>query len=251
MSAYFAEFLGTLILILFGNGVVANVLLKKTKGNNSGWIVISWGWGIGVAIAVYAVGRISGAHINPAVTVSLASIGHFGWDQVTGYIIAQLLGAFAGSILVWLVYLAHYQEDNDPEMIRATFCTSPAVRKPGLNFLTEFIATAVLVFGILAIAANASPDKHEGPIDLQIVFSSWINPLLVGLLVFAVGLSLGGPTGYAVNPARDLATRIAHALLPIRGKGHSDWAYSWIPVVAPFLGGLTGALIFYYCGMTS
>lgn len=251
MSPYLAEFIGTLILILFGNGVVANVLLKKTKGNDSGWIVISWGWGMGVAIAVYAVGHISGAHINPAVTVSLATIGHFGWDQVAGYIIAQMLGAIAGSTLVWLVYLAHYREDNDPELIRATFCTSPAIRKPALNFLTEFIATAMLIFGILAIAENAAPGKHEDLINLESAFSSWFNPLLVGLLVFAIGLSLGGPTGYAINPARDLGPRIAHALLPIPGKGGNDWSYSWIPVVAPLLGGTAGAVIFHYSGITT
>jgi glycerol uptake facilitator protein len=231
MSPYLAEFVGTAILILLGNGVVANVVLARSKGNGGGWIVITAGWGMAVAVAVYAVGRYSGAHINPAVTVGLATIGSIKWSLVPGYIVAQILGAFAGAILVWLSYLPHWPVTEDGEGMMACFCTSPAVRIPWQNAITEFIGTVMLVVGVLAISSS-HPSAPQ------------IDPLLVGLLVFAIGLSLGGPTGYAINPARDLGPRIAHQLLPLPGKVSSDWDYAWVPVVAPLVGGVVGALLY-------
>lgn len=249
MTPYLAEFIGTLILILLGDGVVANVLLKRSKGESSGWIVIATGWGLAVAMAVYAVGRISGAHINPAVTLGLASIGAFPWEHVAGYMIAQLLGAMAGAVLVYLAYLPHWKITESADLKRAVFCTAPAVRKPVSNFVCEFIGTAMLLFGVLAITSNAQHIDKIGDLDLSAIFSTGIAPFLVGCLVFSIGLSLGGPTGYAINPARDLGPRIVHALLPIRAKQGSDWGYSWIPVLAPLCGGVAGAMAFLFLGM--
>jgi glycerol uptake facilitator protein len=248
MNAYLAEAVGTLILILLGDGVVANVLLSRTKGHNSGWIVITIGWGVAVAIAVYAVGRISGAHLNPAVTFGLAAIGAFPWRDVPGYVLAQMVGAFFGAALVWLSYLPHWRLTDDTGVKLAVFCTGPAVRSPGANVVTEIIGTAMLMFGVLAIGANAEGWAQAGEVDLSQVFSRALQPLLVGILVLGVGLSLGGSTGYAINPARDLGPRIAHALLPIPGKGSSDWSYSWIPVVAPLAGGIVGAALYSLMG---
>jgi glycerol uptake facilitator protein len=248
MNAYLAEAVGTLILILLGDGVVANVLLSRTKGHNSGWIVITIGWGVAVAIAVYAVGRISGAHLNPAVTFGLAAIGAFPWRDVPGYVLAQMVGAFFGAALVWLSYLPHWRLTDDTGLKLAVFCTGPAVRSPGANVVTEIIGTAMLMFGVLAIGANAEGWAQAGEVDLSQVFSRALQPLLVGILVLGVGLSLGGSTGYAINPARDLGPRIAHALLPIPGKGSSDWSYSWIPVVAPLAGGIVGAALYSLIG---
>jgi glycerol uptake facilitator protein len=248
MQTLLAEALGTMILVLLGDGVVANVVLERTKGQNSGWIVITTGWGVAVAIAVYAVGRISGAHLNPAVTIALATIGSFPWAQVPGYIAAQLVGAFAGAVLVWLVYLPHWNETGDAGAKLGVFCTGPAIRHTVGNVLGEVIGTAVLLFGILAIAANAQTLSKPGDVDLSFVFSRGLQPLLVGVLVLGIGLSLGGPTGYAINPARDLGPRLAHALLPIPGKGPSDLAYSWIPVVAPIIGGVVGAGLYVLVG---
>ncbi len=243
MHPYLAEIIGTALLILLGNGVVATVVLKQSKGQNGGWIVITVGWGLAVAFAVYAVGQVSGAHINPAVTLALASIGAFPWDQVLGYVLAQILGAAIGATLVYLAYLAHWEATDDPGGKRACFCTEPAIRKFGPAFITEFIGAAVLLFGVLVIGQIAagidSPDAAW-----TAAVSSYFGPLLVGLLVLSIGLSLGGPTGYAINPARDLGPRIAHALLPIAGKGPSDWAYAWVPIVAPVLGGIAGAQLF-------
>lgn len=248
MNPYVAEAVGTMILIVLGNGVVANVLLARSKGENSGWIVITVGWGAAVAIAVYAVGRISGAHLNPAVTIGLASIGGFPWRDVTGYIAAQIVGAFLGAVLVWLAYLPHWRLTQDPAAKLAVFSTAPAVRNTGANFVTEVIATALLLFGVLAIGANAEGWAQAGEVDLSQVFSRALQPLLVGILVLGIGLSLGGPTGYAINPARDLGPRIAHAILPIPGKGPSDWSYAWIPVVAPIVGGTVGAALYTFVG---
>ncbi len=245
---YVAEFIGTALLILLGDGVVANVVLNKSKGQNSGWIVITAGWGFAVALAIYAVGRVSGAHLNPAVTVSLASIGAFPWTGVPGYILAQILGALVGSTLVWLAYLPHFSATEDPDSKLAVFCTAPAIRSTPSNFVCELIGTATLVFGVLAIAANAQGLVEASAVDLSSVFSLGLQPLLVGILVFGIGLSLGGPTGYAINPARDLGPRIAHALLPIAGKRDSDWSYSWIPIAAPLVGGVLGALLFSFLG---
>jgi glycerol uptake facilitator protein len=247
MQAYIAEFVGTMILILLGDGVVAGVLLRRSKAENAGWIVITTGWALAVALAVYAVGRVSGAHINPAVTLGLAATGSFDdvftAADVIPYIVAQLLGAIVGAVLVYLHYLPHWRETEDPTLKLGVFATGPAIRNTAGNFISEFIGTALLVFGILAIGA-ALGEGPMGEANLSAAFSTALAPLLVGLLVFSIGLSLGGPTGYAINPARDLGPRIAHAILPIPGKGGSDWGYAWIPVVAPIVGGVVGALLF-------
>jgi glycerol uptake facilitator protein len=248
MQTLLAEAIGTMLLVLLGDGVVANVVLNRTKGQNGGWIVITVGWGVAVAMAVYAVGRISGAHLNPAVTIGLAVIGSFSWNQVPGYIVAQMIGAFAGAVLVWMAYLPHWKVTTDPGSKLAVFATGPALRNTSGNFVAEVIGTAVLVFGVLAIAANAQTVSRPGDVDLSFVFSRGLQPLLVGVLVLGIGLSLGGPTGYAINPARDLGPRLAHAVLPIPAKGSSDWGYSWIPVVAPIVGGIFGAGAYFFIG---
>jgi glycerol uptake facilitator protein len=232
MQPFTAEVLGTMLLVLLGDGVVAGVLLNKSKAQNAGWMVITTGWALGVAMAVYAVGRISGAHINPAVTIGLAVAGKFPWAEVPGYIAAQFIGAFLGAVLVWLAYLPHWAETEDKSSKLAVFSTIPAIRRYPANLVTEIVGTFVLVLGVLAITANAAP------------IQSGLTPLLIGFLVWAIGLSLGAPTGYAINPARDLAPRIAHALLPIAGKGGSDWSYSWVPVVGPAVGGVVGAVVY-------
>ncbi len=248
MNVYLAEAIGTMIMLILGDGVVANVLLHKSKGQGSGWLVITTAWGLAVMIAIFCVGRISGAHLNPAVTVALASIGSFPWRQVPGYILAQIVGAFLGAVVVWLLYLPHFRETEDQDLKLGVFCTAPAIRHPFFNFLSEVIGTAILLFGILAIAANAQKLTTPTGIDLSLVFSQGIQPILVGFLVWGIGLSLGGPTGYAINPARDLGPRLAHALLPIVGKGKSDWGYAWIPIIAPLIGGLIGAGAFALIG---
>ena len=248
MDTYIAEAIGTMILILLGDGVVANVLLTRSKGQNSGWIVITVGWGVAVALAIFAVGRISGAHLNPAVTVALATIGSFPWADVPGYIVAQLVGAFTGAVLVWVTYLPHWKLTEDPALKLGVFSTGPAVHHTASNLLTEAIGTAMLLFGVLAIGANAQGWAQAGEVDLSQVFSRALQPLLVGILVLGIGLSLGGPTGYAINPARDLGPRLAHALLPIAGKGPSDWYYSWIPIVGPLIGGVAGAALYTFVG---
>jgi glycerol uptake facilitator protein len=229
---FVSELVGTAILILLGNGVVAGVLLARSKAQNAGWIVITFGWGMAVAIAVYAAGGFSGAHINPAVTLGLAATGDFPWGDVPTYIAGQFAGAIIGATLVWLAYLPHWAETEDPGLKLACYSTGPAIRKPVFNAVTEVIGTAMLLIGVLAIGLD------EG------AAGSGVGPLLVGLLVLSIGLSLGGPTGYAINPARDLGPRIAHAFLPIAGKGDSDWSYALIPVVAPIVGGILGSVIF-------
>src|SRR5215213_8078944 len=230
MEAYIAEFIGTMILIILGDGVVAGVLLRNSKAENSGWIVITFGWAMAVAVAVYCVGQFSGANINPAVTIAFAVTGQLPLADVIPYIIAQFLGAFVGGVIVWLAYLAHWGETEDAGLKLGVFCTAPAIYKTPANVITEIIGTFILVFGVFGIFAN---DLAPG-----------LAPLLVGLLVLGIGLSLGGPTGYAINPARDLGPRIAHAVLPIAGKGGSDWGYAWIPVVGPIIGGILGALAY-------
>lgn len=232
MSPYLGEFVGTALLVLFGDGVVAGVVLNKSKAQNGGWIVITTGWGLAVAIAVYTVGTISGAHINPAVTIGLAVAGKFAWAQAGGYIAAQILGAITGAVLVWLAYLAHWEATPEPESKLGIFCTIPAIRRPPLNFLTEVIGTFALMFGVMALSAY-KPSAQSG-----------LTPLLVGILVWGIGLSLGGPTGYAINPARDFGPRLAHAILPIAGKAGSDWAYSWVPIAGPIVGGILGAITY-------
>ncbi len=237
MSANLAELLGTMILVLLGDGVVANVVLKQTKGNNAGWIVITAGWGFAVAVAVYCVAAISGGHLNPAVTIGLATIGKFEWALVPGYIAAQMVGAFLGGILVWLAYLPHWPVTESKGDKLAVFSTGPAIRHTAGNLICEAIGTAMLVLGVLAILSPANLVPNSG-------FDKGLAPALVGLLVGAIGLSLGGPTGYAINPARDLGPRLAHFVLPIPGKGNSDWGYAWIPVVGPIIGGIAGALLY-------
>jgi len=232
LNAYLAEIIGTAILILLGNGVVANTALKKTYAENSGWMVVTAGWGLAVFVAVFTVGPISGAHINPAVTIGLAAAGLFPWAEVTGYIAAQLTGGIIGATLVWLYFRDHYEATKDAAAIKATFCTSPAIRRPLSNLFSEIVGTFILVFGVLHIA---TPEVGLGALDA----------LPVGLLVFVIGLSLGGTTGYAINPARDLGPRIVHLLLPISNKGGSDWSYSWIPVVGPFVGALIAAALYH------
>ena len=230
MSEYLGEAIGTMILIIMGDGVVAGVLLKHSKAENSGWVVIVAGWGMAVALAIYAVGNISGAHINPAVTLGLAAVGKFPWGKVPGYILAQVLGAMAGATIVWIHYLPHWSRTNDADAKLAIYCTGPAVRSGLDNLVSEIIGTCVLLGGILLIGANR--------------FTEGLNPLVIGGLVSAIGFSLGGTTGFAINPARDLGPRIAHFLLPIAGKRDSDWSYSWVPVIGPVIGGMSGALMY-------
>ncbi len=232
MNSFLAELVGTMFLILLGDGVVAAVVLSKSKAENSGWMVITTGWAMAVAMGVYIAGRISGGHINPAVTLALAAIGKFPWSEVPKYLAAQFLGAFLGAVIVWLAYLAHWPETEDQGKKLVVFSTVPAIRKVHLNLLTEFIATFALMFGVLAIVANTASAQ------------SGLTPLLIGFLIWALGLSLGGPTGFAMNPARDFAPRLAHALLPIPGKGASDWGYAWVPIIGPIIGGLLGAVAY-------
>jgi len=237
MSPFLAELLGTTLLIVLGNGVVANVVLNKTKGQNSGWIVITTGWAFAVTIAVYAVGTFSGAHLNPAVTIGLASIGKFAWASVPAYIAAQMLGAFLGATIVWLAYLPHWAVTESPASKLAVFCTAPAIRNTPANLVTEIIGTIVLVLGVLTVLTPTNLNPAYG-------WHVGLGPALVGVIVWAIGLSLGGPTGYAINPARDLGPRIAHAVLPIAGKESSDWGYAWIPVAGPIVGGLIAAFLY-------
>ncbi|WP_238881730.1 MIP/aquaporin family protein [Clostridium sp. YIM B02551] len=230
MTHFLAELVGTLLLVLLGDGVVANVVLKKSKGENSGWIVIATGWAFAVVIPAYIVGSVSGAHLNPAVTVGLAIIGKFPWAEVPSYLAAQFIGAFIGAILVWIHYYKHFEETEDPGLILAAFSTGAAIRSNLFNFLSELLGTAVLVFGILGITSQKMADG--------------MGVFAIGILIWAIGLCLGGTTGYAINPARDLAPRIVHAIVPIKNKGNSDWGYAWIPVLGPILGGVVGAVIF-------
>lgn len=235
MSPFTAEFLGTSMLVLLGNGVVANAVLKNTKGANGGWIVITFGWGMAVFVSVFCFADISGAHLNPAVTIGLASAGKFAVAKVPGYLAAQFAGGAMGALLVWLTYRDHFQPTEDAGAKLAVFCTGPAIRHPLSNLFSEIIGTFVLVYGVLHIA---SPAGGLGSLDA----------LPVALVVFAIGLSLGGTTGYAINPARDLGPRLMHFLLPVAGKRDSDWSYAWIPVVGPFFGGGLAAFLFLALG---
>lgn len=230
MTPFIGEMIGTMILIVFGAGIGAGSSLKKSYAQNAGWIVITLAWGLAVTMGVFAVGSISGAHLNPAVTIALAINGSFPWSQVPGYIVAQMIGAMLGAAIVYLQYLPHWAVTEDPATKLGVFATSPAIPHTFSNLLSEIIGTFILVLGLLFIGANK--------------FTEGLNPLAVGLLIVVIGMSLGGTTGYAINPARDLGPRIAHFLLPIPGKGGSNWGYSWIPVVGPFLGGSLGA-VFY------
>jgi glycerol uptake facilitator protein len=236
---FVSELVGTMILILLGDGVVAAVLLNHSKAQNSGWIVICMGWGLAVAVAVYATQPFSGGHINPAVTIALAVTSDFPWSDVPVYIAGQFAGAIIGATLVYLAYLPHWAVTEDAGLKLAVFSTGPAIRRPAANVVTEVIGTAMLLAGVLALGYTGGTDPQSA-----LAGSAGLTPLLVGLLVVGIGLSLGGPTGYAINPARDLGPRIAHAVLPIAGKGDSDWSYSWVPVAAPVVGGIAGAALY-------
>lgn len=232
MTPFLSEFIGTAILILLGNGVVANVVLAKTKGNGGGWIVITFGWAMAVFVAVYVTAASSGAHLNPAITIGLA-LKTGNWTLVPMYILAQVLGAMFGSLLVWLSYRLHYEATHDKDLIQATFCTAPAIRSKLNNFISEYIGSFLFMLGVLFISKG---DMKLGALDA----------LPVALLVLAIGLSLGGSTGYAINPARDLGPRIMHFILPIKNKRDSDWGYSWIPVLAPIAGTISAVLVSSY-----
>lgn len=231
MTAFMGEVVGTAILITLGDGVVANVVLNQSKGHNSGWIVITFGWAIAVFTGVYVSAAASGAHLNPAVTFALATLGDFAWDKVPLYLLAQLLGAAVGSTIVWLIYRQQFDVTPDKHLKMVVFCTSPSIRNYGWNLLTEILATFIFIFSILFIT---KPEMKIGALDA----------LPVALLVLGIGLSLGGPTGYAINPVRDFGPRLMHFILPIRGKGTSDWSYAWIPIVGPLTGGVLAALLF-------
>ena len=231
MTPFVAELVGTAILLVLGNGVVANVLLKDTKGHNSGWQSINWGWGIAVFVAVFVSAEYSGAHLNPAVTIGLALAGKFAWSKVGIYIAAQFAGAMIGAIIVYLHYIDHYAITEDKDAKLGTFCTAPAIRHNVNNVIAECIGTFILVFGVLYMVSGDGLGA--------------VNALPVALLVFGIGISMGGNTGYAINPARDLGPRIVHMILPIRGgKRDSDWSYSWIPVIGPILGGVLAAFLY-------
>lgn len=237
MSPYLAEFIGTMILVLLGNGVCANVNLSRSLGHAAGWMVVTTGWGLAVAVAVYLVNSISGAHLNPAVTVALTTIGRLGDVSPAGYIAAQIAGAFTGAVLVWLTYLQHWAETEDAGAIRGSFCTGAPIRHTTSNLITEAIGTFVLVLGVLVVLGPQNLVPGSG-------FETGLAPALVGVIVWSIGLSLGGTTGYAINPARDLGPRIAHAILPIPGRGSSEWDYAWIPIAGPLAGGVSAALFF-------
>ena len=230
MASLLAELIGTMLLIILGDGVVANVVLKKTKGNSSGWIVITTGWALAVAIPAAIFTSVSGALFNPALTIALAIVGQFTWSQVIPYIIAQLLGAFLGAVVVYITYYNHFEETEDQNSKLGVFCTIPEIEDHKINFLTEFIGTFVLTFAVLGIGAQN--------IDYG------VKVIIVGCLIWAIGLSLGGPTGYAINPARDFGPRLAHFLLPIPRKGSSKFEYALIPIVAPIIGAICGALVY-------
>ncbi len=231
MNVYIAEMIGTALLITLGNGVVANVILDKTKGNNGGLIAITFGWAMAVFIAVLTTANISGAHLNPAITIALATIGKFDWALVPGYLFAQLIGSMIGSLFVWMIYRQHFDETKDAATKLACFSTGPSIRNAEHNFITELLATFIFMFTILFITKSTN---SLGSLDA----------LPVALVVLGVGLSLGGPTGYAINPIRDLGPRIMHSILPIKGKGSSDWKYSWIPAFGPIAGAIMAALLY-------
>ncbi len=240
MSEFTAELIGTMFLILLGNGVVANVVLTGTKGHNSGWIVITTGWALAVFVGVVIASPFSGAHLNPAVTLALAIAQKFSWAKVPLFIAAQLLGAMAGSFLVWLMYRDHYKVTEDKGAKLATFCTSPAIKNPISNLISEIIGTLVLVF-VIFYFTNAEISRDKTPVGL-----GSLGAIPVAFLVWVIGLALGGTTGYAISPARDLGPRIMHSILPVHGKGSSEWRYAWVPVLGPMIGATIAALCYLW-----
>ena len=244
MNPYLAEFIGTAILVVFGNGVVANVVLPRTKGQNSGWIVITAGWALAVFIGVFCSQAFSGAHLNPAVTIAMATAGKLAANKVAGYIIAQMLGGIIGGALVFVFYREHFKVSEDANGKLACFCTAPNIRSLPQAFLCEVLGTFLLILPVFLMTdvSVKFPAIGDSPQDVTIGLGT-LGAIPVGLVVFAIGLSLGGTTGYAINPARDLGPRIAHALLPVPGKRDSDWDYAWVPVAAPIVGGLLAALV--------
>lgn len=238
MSEFTAELIGTLFVILLGNGVVANVVLKGTKGNNAGWMVITTGWALAVFVGVVIAAPFSGAHLNPAVTLGLAIVGKFSWAKVGLYLMAQLIGSMIGSFLVWIVYIDHFKSTADADTQLAVFSTSPAIKNLLFNVLSEIVGTFVLVF-VIFYFTNAEITSQKTPIGLGSV-----GALPVAFLVWAIGLSLGGTTGYAINPVRDFGPRIVHALLPLKSKGSSNWKYAWVPVIGPCIGAAIAALLY-------
>jgi glycerol uptake facilitator protein len=234
LNVFWGEVIGTFLLILLGVGVNANVLLNRSKGNESGWIVISCGWGFAVGISVYVVGWASGGHLNPAITLALTAIGKSHPSLLSGYLLGQFIGALLGAFVAWLVYYPHWAATPDGELKLKCFATKPAIRRPFFNFLTEFFATLVLTLGVLGIL-----NGHNN-------LSNTFGPYVIGILILVIGLCLGGPTGFAINPVRDICPRIIHALVPMRGKGSSDWSYAWVPILGPILGGLAGAYLYQY-----
>jgi glycerol uptake facilitator protein len=242
MNPFIAEFISTAILVIFGNGVVANVVLTNTKGNNSGWIVITAGWGLAVFVGVFCSQAFSGAHLNPAVTLAMAEAGKFAWSRVPGYMLAQMLGGVVGGTMVFLFYRQHFKATGDANSKLACFCTGPNIRSLPQSFFCELVGTFLLVLPVFLMTdAKVSWPGASGTPGEAIIGLGTLGALPVGLLVFAIGLSLGGTTGYAINPARDLGPRIAHAFLPVPGKRDSDWGYAWVPVAAPLLGGFLAA----------
>jgi glycerol uptake facilitator protein len=245
MNPFYGEILGTALLILFGNGTVANVVLAKSKAQNAGWIVVATGWAMGVYVGAFTVASISGAHLNPAVTFGLAISGKFPWAEMPVYVMGQMIGAMLGAVLVWLAYLPHWSPTMDPDAKRAAFCTAPAIRRLPANLLCEVIGTAALLLGIFGIKGAAMQQSTGAAVPLDM---GALGMLPVALLVWGIGLALGGPTGYAINPARDLGPRIMHALLPIASKGGSDWGYAWVPVAGPMIGAALAAAIYLAAG---
>lgn len=238
MNEFTAELIGTMLLMILGNGVVANVVLKGTKGNNSGWLVITTGWALAVYVGVVIATPYSGAHLNPAVTIAFAIAGKFAWRKVASFILAQLLGSIIGSVIVWIVYLDHFNSTNDPQAEMAAFCTAPAIHNRLFNFLSEVVGTFVLVF-VIFYFTNAEITDQKSPIGL-----GSLGAIPVAFLVWSIGLSLGGTTGYAINPARDLGPRLVYAILPLKNKLHPNWSYAWIPIAGPFVGATIAALLY-------
>ena len=252
LNACIGEFLGTMLLILLGNGVVAGVVLKGTKSENGGWIVITFAWGLAVFLGVLVAGPISGAHLNPAVSIALAIAGKFAWANVVPYIIAQILGAMMGQLLVWIIYYPHYSATDNTDLKLATHCTAPAIKHTSSNFASEVIGTFVLILAVLAMHGVVVQVGEESLVTSYPIDMGALGGIPVAFVVIAIGLSLGGTTGYAINPARDFGPRLFHAIMPVQGKGSSQWSYAWVPIVGPVVGCSLAALCYMFltkCGV--